>query len=682
MITEGEQLGHGRYRLLNLISRSSTSEIYLAEDTQLSRQVAIKVILPEDSAYPGIKATKWGSRFLLREIEIITKFNHPHILALLGYGEEFVNGNMLAYLVMPFCPEGSLAAWLKRRNSLLTPQDVVQLVQQAAAALMYAHSNQIIHLNVKPSNFLIQRSKGNTSLPDLLLTDFRIIKFNAASLNAGQTPYGTPLYMAPEQWNGHPVPATDQYALAVMAYQLLTGRYPFQGTPEQLKHQHLNVQPQRPSGLNPRLSKDIDEVISHALAKRPEDRFTSVSAFARAFEQAIHGNQKGENIHTSIDINHADAAMGIVCPVTIAPGRTIDVSVPAHATSGQEIVLPGQGKPSLVGGPAGDLIVAIRVTNSPSSPTTLNNTSSSPGSTPITLKRLVSGLKTKVITMKADILLYCVFTGLAGCVAGIALNAAGLLSPLIATIASGIGALIALLAGSWAIVEKALPKDIWQNARKLPVVSLSLITVIIAASLIAFYTYSSTDPYIHQGRLAFDDPLINNSKNLDWGLGTIGGGNCQFVAGGYQATSTQLHVDRICNATATNFVNFVFEVEMTLIQGDCGGVAFRYNPGENELYYFRICFHQSYTLYVTTHTGNKTFRTLAAGFDPANIQRSGQPNLMAVVALNSNITVYANHHRLASVVDTTFSSGLIGVVAEDDGNPTEVLFANARIWTL
>lgn len=110
MITEGQQLGHGRYRLLNLISRSSTSEIYLAEDTQLSRQVAIKVILPEDSAYPGIDATKWGSRFLLREIEIITKFNHPHILALLGYGEEFVNGNKLAYLVMPFCPEGSLAA--------------------------------------------------------------------------------------------------------------------------------------------------------------------------------------------------------------------------------------------------------------------------------------------------------------------------------------------------------------------------------------------------------------------------------------------------------------------------------------------------------------------------------------------------------------------------------------------
>jgi hypothetical protein len=300
----------------------------------------------------------------------------------------------------------------------------------------------------------------------------------------------------------------------------------------------------------------------------------------------------------------------------------------------------------------------------------------------ITLKRLVSGLKTKVVPLKADILLYCVFTGLAGCVAGIALNAAGLLSPLIATIASGIGALIALLAGSWAIVEKALPKDIWQNARKLPVVSLSLITVIIAASLIAIYTYSSTDPYIHQGRLAFDDPLINNSKNLGWPLDTTSADRCQFVEGGYQATSTQLNLDNICAARAINFANFVFEVEMTLVQGDCGGVAFRYNPGESELYYFHICFNQGYTLFVTTHTRNETLRSLAAGVDSTNIQRPGQPNLMAAVALNGHITVYANHHLLASVVDTTFGSGQIGVVAEDDGNPTEVLFANARIWTL
>ena len=100
MTIEGQQLGYGRYRLLNLIARSSTSEIYLADDTQISRQVVIKVFLPENSVYPSFDATKWGSRLLLREAEVITKFNHPHILAFLGYGEEVVNGVVLVYLVL------------------------------------------------------------------------------------------------------------------------------------------------------------------------------------------------------------------------------------------------------------------------------------------------------------------------------------------------------------------------------------------------------------------------------------------------------------------------------------------------------------------------------------------------------------------------------------------------------
>jgi eukaryotic-like serine/threonine-protein kinase len=616
MIVEGQQLGKGRYRLLNLISRSSVSEIYLAKDTQLSRQVAIKVILSENYAYPDADATKWRSRFLLREIEIIAKFNHPHILALLGYEEEFVNENMLTYLVMPFCPEGSLATWLKGRNSLLSPQDVVQIVQQATAALMYAHSKGIIHLNVKPSNLLIHSNKGNTSLPNLLLTNFRIIEFNKASLNACQTPYGTPLYMAPEQWNGHPVPATDQYALAIIAYELLIGRHPFQGTLEQLKHQHLNVEPQQPDALNPYLSKDIDEVILHALAKRPEDRFTSVSAFARAFEQAIHGNQKGEN---------------------------------------------------------------IQVTNSPSL-TTLNSTSSSSGSSRTTLKRLVSGLKTKGVTMKANILLYCVLTGLAGCATGIAFNAAGLLSPLIANIASGLGALIALLAGSWAIVEKALPKDIWQNAKKLPVVSLSLITVVIAASLVTIYTYSSTDPYIHQGNLAFDDPLINNSKNLGWSEDKSSG--CIFSKDGYHVLSLEQNYDNGCVAAFYNAKNFVFEVQMTIIHGDCGGILFHNNFENNTSYYFHICRNGSFDLKVTT--GNKTkntFRALAYGGSPS-INSMNKVNIFAVAVINNDITLYANHQKLVEVVDNTYDFGSLGLVAEDDSNATEVLFANAKIWTL
>jgi len=93
--------------------------------------------------------------------------------------------------------------------------------------------------------------------------------------------------MAPEQWSGEPVYATDQYALAILAYELLAGRSPFVGRQEQVMYQHFNVQPQPPSTFNPQLSKDVDAVILKALAKQPEDRFLSITAFANAFRQAI-----------------------------------------------------------------------------------------------------------------------------------------------------------------------------------------------------------------------------------------------------------------------------------------------------------------------------------------------------------------------------------------------------------
>ncbi len=105
--------------------------------------------------------------------------------------------------------------------------------------------------------------------------------------SSGQPISGTPTSMAPEQWRGTAVPATDQYALAIMAYQLLTWRSPLQGTQEQLMHQHLYVQPQPPSTFNPRIPPAVNAVILQALAKRPEDRYPSIIAFANAFQQAL-----------------------------------------------------------------------------------------------------------------------------------------------------------------------------------------------------------------------------------------------------------------------------------------------------------------------------------------------------------------------------------------------------------
>src|SRR5258708_3291842 len=166
-------------------------------------------------------------------------------------------------MVMPFCPEGSLAEWLRQRKDqgALAPQDVVQLVHQAADALQYAHEHGIIHRDVKPANFLIRSNRDNSNCPDLLLADFGVAKLSAVGTRSSQSIRGTPNYMSPEQWSGTPVPATDQYALAVMAYELLTGQAPFKGDPNQVMYQHVMVQPSPPSTINPHLSAAVDAVI-------------------------------------------------------------------------------------------------------------------------------------------------------------------------------------------------------------------------------------------------------------------------------------------------------------------------------------------------------------------------------------------------------------------------------------
>jgi Protein kinase domain len=164
---------------------------------------------------------------------------------------------------------------------------VAHIISQAADALQHAHERHILHQDVKPSNFLIRTRKEQPNRPEVFLADFGIARIYAATSHVSQHVRGTPAYMAPEQWEGRPVPASDQYALAIMAYQLLIGHPPFQGRMEQVMHQHFNVQPPAPTTLNPHLPKDVDTVLLHALAKRPEQRFANMTAFARAFQQAI-----------------------------------------------------------------------------------------------------------------------------------------------------------------------------------------------------------------------------------------------------------------------------------------------------------------------------------------------------------------------------------------------------------
>lgn len=164
-------LQNDRYRILHLLGSGAMGEVYLVEDTRINRHVAIKVVRAEAAAYPHSHAASEAARLFQREARAIAQLNHPNILPLFDFGEEHLNNATLTYMVMPFCSEGSFSNWLQQHGNpaSLSLNDMAQLVYQAADALQYAYDHGIIHLDVKPSNFLICSRQDSPHRPDLLL---------------------------------------------------------------------------------------------------------------------------------------------------------------------------------------------------------------------------------------------------------------------------------------------------------------------------------------------------------------------------------------------------------------------------------------------------------------------------------------------------------------------------------
>src|SRR6516164_3394254 len=287
MLPEGQQLSH--YRLVRLLKSGGMGDVYLAVDTLLHRQVAIKVIDTDALRYAESDVAKDAARLFLREAQAIAQLDQANILPLYDSGEQWVEGTALMYMVMPYRQAGSLADWKRAHfGEHLLPLAAVELiVSQAALALQHAHDRQIIHQDVKPSNFLVHGEAEHPGGLHLQLADFGVAKVMLMT-SESQVIRGTPAYMAPEQWDGRPAPATDQYALAVMAYEFLTGRTPFVGNGYQhMWHQHFQAAPIPPSVINPALPQELDSVLLRALEKKPEKRYSSVSTFAHAFQRAV-----------------------------------------------------------------------------------------------------------------------------------------------------------------------------------------------------------------------------------------------------------------------------------------------------------------------------------------------------------------------------------------------------------
>ena len=276
MVSEGQTLD-GTYRLMRLVSEGGMGTVYEATHARLAGRYAIKVLLPALSDNPEARAC------FDREARITSLLQHPNIVQAIDHN---TTADGTSYLVMEYLSGESLAQRLAR-DGRLAPREVADIVEQIAAGLAAAHAHGIVHRDLKPDNVHLVPVEGRaTALVKLL--DFGISKANWCRVESDQQICGTPQYMAPEQAAGRAADvdgATDQWALAVIAHELLTGVNPFAAEGDGIAAAIARVLDGSapPTGV----SAEVDAVLARAMSRASGDRFASVAAFASAFRTAL-----------------------------------------------------------------------------------------------------------------------------------------------------------------------------------------------------------------------------------------------------------------------------------------------------------------------------------------------------------------------------------------------------------
>ncbi len=272
----------GKTTIQDLLGQGGMATVYRGYQPDIDRFVAVKVM----SSLPG-QDQEFVERFKL-EARTIARLQHPHILPLYDFGQE----QGLFYLITAYAPGGSISD-LILKGALPIPT-VERLLREIAAALDYAHRQNVIHRDIKPANILLDK-EGHA-----LLADFGIVKLlsgmnTSPALTSTTGVIGTPAYMSPEQANGATIDGrSDIYGLGVVVYEMLTGRQPFSAeTPLQVLIKHLTEPPPLLRIHAADVPPGLEVVLQRALAKDPADRYATANEFANAFTSALSQSSTG-----------------------------------------------------------------------------------------------------------------------------------------------------------------------------------------------------------------------------------------------------------------------------------------------------------------------------------------------------------------------------------------------------
>ncbi|HVD39377.1 MAG TPA: PASTA domain-containing protein [Solirubrobacterales bacterium] len=268
-VSEGSIVDN-RYRVLRRIGSGGMADVWLAEDTHLQRQVALKVLhrrYLQDAEFVG--------RFQ-REAEHAAGLQHPNIVAVFDRGSD----GDVNYIAMRYVQGPTLKELIDRG---LSPDQAVALVRQVLEGARFAHRNGIVHRDLKPQNVIVDE-EGKA-----VVTDFGIARAGISDITQTGSVMGTPQYLSPEQAQGFEVtPVSDLYSIGVILYEALTRRVPFEAdSAVAVAMKQVSEVPQRPSSINPAVSPALDAVVMRALEKEPGQRFQSADAFIAALDAAL-----------------------------------------------------------------------------------------------------------------------------------------------------------------------------------------------------------------------------------------------------------------------------------------------------------------------------------------------------------------------------------------------------------
>jgi len=262
----------GRYRIVRKLGSGGMANVYLAEDEDLGRRVAIK-ILNDRYANDDLFIERFR-----REAKSAAALSHPNIVSVYDRGE--AEGTY--YIAMEVIEGRSLKELIMTRGPLPIPQ-ALAYTHEMLEALRFAHRHGIIHRDIKPHNILIGER--------LKVTDFGIARAGASQMTEAGSIMGTAQYLSPEQARGAPVTAaSDLYSVGIVLYEMLTGKVPFTGDSAiEIAMKHLNEPPKPPSKIRPEISEELDAVVLRALSKNPEDRYQT----AEEFSEDLHRVEAG-----------------------------------------------------------------------------------------------------------------------------------------------------------------------------------------------------------------------------------------------------------------------------------------------------------------------------------------------------------------------------------------------------